>query len=803
MDGTRSDDRSQRPATGHGRAAAHGCWGRAFACACLAAVLSACSGAGEFTELSRAQFLQDDSPAPPAAGAPWSEQRLPDDWLETRPGKSGFAWYRFRLALPAPADHDYGFYLTASLSNAQLFVNGAFVGQSGDLRGEPPRRWEAEQLFTVPRAALREGDNVFDLRVYAPADSRGGLGKVLFGDREALYLRALRDEVGHAIGPAVASLTITVLGVFMLVLWMRVRDAPDYLLFAAACILWGLHTAASILPREPLPRPHFWVWWNAVYVIFVVLLCVFAVRFTGTRWQRYERIAFAYAAAAAPILYVAPAATFALWAAGVRLGAIVIALGALVAVVKATLVRRDATAWLLLAATAVASAFGVHDWLAVRDPDNLRPVYLVPYVALLFIAFVGWMMIDRFVRTLRQYETLTRELETRVAEKSRALEIEVERQAEARHEAELANQSKSRFLAAASHDLRQPLHALGLFASALDERLKQPGERELVGRMGQSIASLESLFDQVLDVSRLDAGAVTAEARAVPLQPLFDRVANDLFSAAHEKGLALRFVPTGRVVRSDPYLLERIVRNLVSNAIRYTDHGAILVGARPRGSRVALEVRDSGIGIPAGLQERVFEEFYQAGEGDRGRREGLGLGLSIVRRLCDLLGHGLELASAPGRGTRFRILVDRAEAPPGAAAEAPTAPEGSLAGTSVVVIDDARDVRDSMLALLGAWGCRAHAFASAREAREALPSGSPAPSLLVVDYRLGGGETGLEAAQALRAAWGASVPVVIISGESSAAEISRIRESGMPLLLKPVPPAKLRSLLLHLRADRT
>ncbi len=776
---------------------------RAFASIALAGAIAGCGGGagGDTAEFTRARFLKSDEATPPAEGAPWADQRLPDDWLNTRPGQTGFGWYRFTAEVPPGGGHDFGLYLTASLSNAQLFVNGVFVSQSGDLRGEPPKRWEAEQLFPVPRAALREGANVLDLRLYVPPDSRGGVGTVLFGPHEALYLRALRDQVGHSIGPAVASLTISVLGLFMIVLWFRARNEPDYLIFAAACILWGLHTGASLLPREPLPRPHFWVWWNAVYVLFVVLLCIFVVRFAKARWPRYERGSLLYAAAAVPILYAAPAPTFALWAAGVRLGAIAIALAALVAVVRSTLRTRDAVGWILLATTAVAAAFGIHDWLAVRDPDNLRPVYLVPYVALLFIAFVGWMMIDRFVTTLRQYEALTRELESRVAEKSRALEVEAARQAQLRREAESANLSKSRFLAAASHDLRQPLHALGLFASALDERVKEAGSRELVGRISQSIGSLETLFDQVLDVSRLDAGAVTAEVRAVPLQPLFDRIANDLSSDAEEKGLALRFVPTARVVRSDPHLLERILRNLVANAIRYTPRGGIVVGARRRGGQVALEVRDSGIGIAEEDRARVFEEFYQVGGGERDRRQGLGLGLAIVKRLCDLMGHDLALESAPGRGSVFRIGMAATAAPEERPPGATPAPAGALlAGTRVVVIDDERDVRDSMVALLRAWGCEAEAFASPREALAARPAGSPPPSLLVVDYRLDAGAVGLDAAADLRRAWGAAIPVVIISGESSGAELARIRESGLPLLHKPVPPAKLKSLLMHLRA---
>ncbi len=717
----------------------------------------------EVVELAQARFVASADMQPPPEDAPWKAQPLPDDWRASRPGASGSGWYRFTVVVPRPEGRDFGFYLTATLSNGQLFANGVLAGQSGELRGDPPERWEAVQLLAVPGSLLRAGENTLDLRIHVPPGSAGGIGPALFGPWSALYPRQLADQFGHTIGPTAASLTLLALGGFILILWIRIRDDVEYLVFAAATILWGLHTAVTLLPHAPLPAPHFAIWWNAVYVLWVVLLCIFCVRFTRMRWPRYERLALGYAAACVPALYAAAAAgVLGPAAAAARLGAIAAAAAALLAVIDNALRKRDTVSWMLLATAAVAAVVGARDWLAAQDPANLRPMYLVPYVALAFFAFVGWIMIDRFAGTLAEYAKLNVELERRVAEKSAALEVEARRQAEARREAESANLAKSRFLAAASHDLRQPLHALGLFASALNQRTQDAESRELTGRINDSIAALESLFSEVLDVSRLDAGAVKADPHAVALQPLFDRLANDLAPSAEEKNLALRFVPTSRAVRSDPVLLDRIVRNLVANAIRYTERGGILVGVRRRAGSLVLEVRDSGIGIPPEHQARVFEEFYQVGNAERDRRQGLGLGLSIVKRLCDLLGHGISLSSAPGRGTTFRIaLGEAAEAPAPATASVAAVADGSFAGQRIVVVDDDVDARDGMAAVLRAWGCDVIAVAAPDEARRKIGSGPP-PALLIVDYRLAADTTGLEAARSLRLAWGGEVPVVIV-----------------------------------------
>ncbi len=757
-------------------------------------------------QLDRAWFVLDDSALPPPDDAAWKAQALPDNWQLTRPGVSGYGWYRLNVELPAIARHDYGIYLKAALSNTQLFVNGKFAGQLGDMGGLSPEDWEAVHLFVIPRQLLHAGMNRFDLRIHVPVDEQGGIGALLLGLEENLRLRWLRGQFGHVTGPAVASLTILVLGCFILILWLRKAGDRTYFIFACATILWGLHTASDLLPRQPLPSPHFEIWWNALYVFWVVLLCIFSLRYAATRWPRYERVAMAYAGLAPLLLYAAanfgvhhPAARW------LRLGVIFLVLVALWAVFRHALRTRDLRSGMLLLAATVAAIAGMRDWLAAIDSSQPRPIYLVPYVGLFFLAFVGWVMIDRFVTTLRQYERLNIDLEKRVAEKSLALESELSRQAVARRDAEAANLAKSRFLAAASHDLRQPLHALGIFAAALEQKTGDAQSRTLVSQMNQSIASLESLFNEVLDISRLDAGVMKANIRPVSVQALFDRLAVEMMPEAERKQLALRFVPTPRWVQSDPVLLERVLRNLVNNAIRYTESGAILVGLRRCGEGLALDVRDSGIGIGAEHQARVFEEFYRvAGPGTAVAAphtgEGIGLGLSIVARLCELLGHRIELFSAPQRGSCFRLHLLNAQAPgePGQPELGVGAGVAAFAGRTVVLIDDDPNVRDSMKALLSEWNMAPVVAASAAEAlRQRAAMASP-PALLIVDYWLGSAGDGIDAALKLRAAWSATLPVLIISGESSPAELGRIRASGFTLLHKPVAPAKLRSMIAHL-----
>jgi signal transduction histidine kinase/CheY-like chemotaxis protein len=364
---------------------------------------------------------------------------------------------------------------------------------------------------------------------------------------------------------------------------------------------------------------------------------------------------------------------------------------------------------------------------------------------------------------------------------------------QARAEAEEANRSKTQFLAAASHDLRQPLHAMGLFAATLWEKVQDRDVRGLVASINTSVEALEQLFNSLLDISKLDSGAVVPNCSAFALAPLLCRVQQEFAPLASGKGLRLSILPTRVWIESDPVLLERIVANLVSNAIRYTTRGGVVVGVRRRGKRVALEVWDSGVGIAEAERERIFEEFYQVGNVERHSSKGNGLGLAITRRLARLLGHALQLASRPGQGSRFTVELPRARAATISRPPAPGAPQRTLAGARVAVIDDERAVVDGLRALYSAWGAEVIAAATGDDLFAALGSASGYPDLVVADYRLAGGELGTEVIARLRSEIGSPVPALLISGDSTAAGLSLAAESGCEVLIKPVLPGELKA----------
>ncbi|WP_395646416.1 hybrid sensor histidine kinase/response regulator [Terricaulis sp.] len=365
--------------------------------------------------------------------------------------------------------------------------------------------------------------------------------------------------------------------------------------------------------------------------------------------------------------------------------------------------------------------------------------------------------------------------------------------------ADQANAAKSSFLAAASHDLRQPVHALGLFVGALRaEKGLSPGATRVVEQIDHTVDSLDTLFTSLLDVSRLDAGVVSAEIGAVALQPLLTRIAAEATPEAQAKGLRMRLHAPALWVRSDPVLLERIVRNLVSNAVRHTRRGGVLIAARPVAGAVKIEVWDTGPGIAESERERVFEEFVQLDNQQRAREGGMGLGLSIVRRLCRLLEHPMELVSTPGRGSVFRITAPRTEAVTVvASAPAQLAPVGGE--LCIWVIDDDVAARNGMESLLASWGYSVVAAASSAELLS-MPA-PPRADVILSDYRLAG-EDGIDAIGRLRAALGASVPAALITGDTGPDRLREAAASGLPLVHKPTPKPRLRALISNLARAR-
>ena len=369
-------------------------------------------------------------------------------------------------------------------------------------------------------------------------------------------------------------------------------------------------------------------------------------------------------------------------------------------------------------------------------------------------------------------------------------------------EVEAASLAKSRFLASASHDLRQPVHALGLFVGALRRTQLPPEAVELLDHIEASARGLDHLFATLLDISQLDAGVVEAAPRAFAVGPLIARLCREFRAEADARGLRLRYHATTLWVYADPLLTERILRNFLSNALRHTLHGGAVVGVR-RGAGVAsgpirLVVSDTGPGIPAAMQEKIFEEFFQLGNPERDRRQGLGLGLAIARRLAALMNCPLTLTSVPGRGTSFSIALPAT--PPDKTVPVPVEVAAST-GRFIVVIDDEADILIAMHELLTRWGHRVLTADSGDALIALLVHEAAVPDLIFADYRLRDGENGLDLVERLREEYNADIPALILTGDTAPERLREASARGHRLLHKPVRPYALERALTEALAD--
>jgi signal transduction histidine kinase len=406
---------------------------------------------------------------------------------------------------------------------------------------------------------------------------------------------------------------------------------------------------------------------------------------------------------------------------------------------------------------------------------------------LVFVAVVGGLAVV-MNRSFRSNVSLRLETEALAADLARQKDI-----------AERANRAKSGFLAAASHDLRQPVHALGLFVGALRGVKRMPAEgARLIDQMEASTTALDSLFSALLDISRLDAGVVEVHQRPFTIGPLIERICRDYREEAKAKGIRLAAMPCGAVVRSDPLLVERILRNLVANAVRHTLAGRVLAGCRRRGAYLQVEVWDTGPGIPSDKRELVFQEYYQLGNPERDRARGLGLGLAIVQRLTALIGASLTLRSEVGRGSCFAIDLPLSTGAEPVGERELRVESGALARGLVLVIDDELAIREAMTGLLEAWGHTVVAAGSSGEAVERLAGVADRPDLIISDFRLREGEDGIAAIELLRSEYNEPIPAMLITGDTAPDRLRDAQTSGLLLLHKPVPNSRLRAAIVNL-----
>ncbi len=356
--------------------------------------------------------------------------------------------------------------------------------------------------------------------------------------------------------------------------------------------------------------------------------------------------------------------------------------------------------------------------------------------------------------------------------------------------AEAANLAKSRFLAAASHDLRQPIHALGLLVGALRGRPLDAEAHRLVDHIDGSVTAMDDLFVGLLDISRLDAAAVRPEFHPIEIGPLLARLCQDHSGELAKKAIELRYVPCTAIVHSDPVLLERALRNLISNAVRYTEAGRVLVGCRRQGDRLRVEVWDTGCGIEEGQHERIFEEFYQIGNLERDRTKGLGLGLAIVRRMTVLIEAGLTFSSQVGVGSVFRLDVPLASDQRPVPMVPPPTPSSETEGL-ILVIDDEAAIQDAMTIALGGWGYDVIAAGTGDEMRVKIADEPRRPDLIICDYRLRAGENGITVIDRLRSEYNHDIPALLITGDTAPERISEAMQSGLPVMHKPLAADRL------------
>jgi signal transduction histidine kinase/CheY-like chemotaxis protein len=377
-----------------------------------------------------------------------------------------------------------------------------------------------------------------------------------------------------------------------------------------------------------------------------------------------------------------------------------------------------------------------------------------------------------------------------------------------KEEAERANQAKSKFLAAASHDLRQPLYALGLFTSVLDETIKYPKVKKVVEQIHTAVNTLTSLFDKLLDISQLDAGGVVVEKSHFSLNTLFAKLISSYSTEAQSKNLTIHWPSNSLSVYSEPKLLEQILRNYLSNAIKYTPQGEINVACElvnnaasnaASNAMVRIEVSDTGLGIKEENISELYEEFYQIDNPERDREKGLGLGLAIVKRTAKLLGHEIDVSSEQGKGSRFSILVEASQENASVlnieADESNNEQIVSATSTLIVVIDDEETIRLGLKQILQLWGYRVIIAQDQDHALLQLKESQQIPDVIISDYRLREGKTGVDAIKAIQIACKKTIPALIITGDIETERLVDINSHHLPVLFKPVPPVKLRSFL--------
>lgn len=711
---------------------------------------------------------------------------LPDTWAARSQGTSGTGEYElvFRVQPHADLQADVPWAIRFDRLSFvhRLYLNGELIHtdfQSDRLTGRP-----MAYMAQIPAGMLKVGLN--RLRVEAQYSSLGGLSKPLIGrvtdvnpgHKAQVFLTETLPLGINVIGATFAS--------FLTLIWLKRRTEVAMGMLGMLCVVVCVRNCAYYVVHGPTFPPEFSAFlYFAAQTLATVLLGAFAMAIANKAWPWFKRVLWMVL-----LVYVGAGAIGASLGALAEVrsvlypGLLALMLPTLLLLLRVPAQYGGLSALGMVLGIAVSLVAGIHDYLRLQGLVSVMHTFWLPLASPITLASYGIVVMNRFVQVMEDVEQHNVQLEAKVADRTRDLAA--------------ANAAKGHFLSAASHDLRQPVAAIGLLSGLLNEQLKDSAQRSITTRLMDAVQSMENLLGGLLDLSRLEAGAIKPSPQPIDLNDMLRRIASHAQEAAAQKGLSLRMRPTNAACWSDPILLEQMVRNLIGNAIRYTAQGGVLVGVRHRGDQLSIEVWDTGPGIAAADRERIFDDFVQLGNVARNQSKGLGLGLSIVRRASQLLGHPVSLHSRPGHGSCFAILVPRhgpaGIAVPGAMRAITEAAMGDnwLEGLHVVVLEDDDAVRGALSMRLKAWGARVSAVSSLEDLDELLDRVMQV-NALITDHQLPDGD-GLQA-MAMARQKHPDVPVLLVTGNTNQQHLQALVDSGAPVVHKPFTAQDLASRL--------
>ena len=719
------------------------------------------------------------------AGTPWQDVVLPDTWAARQIPSKGIARYALHFNL-APLDHTarnqtWGIRIDRLSFQHRIWLNGHLI--HSDLPGEEPTGRPMTYMAQFSPDLLKDGANQFDIEVRY--GSLGGLTAPIIAPADDLAMGYTLQSLLSQQLPLMINIVAAAFATFLIVIWARRRTEVAMGALGLLCVVVSVRNCTYYIVHGPtLPATlSAWLYFTA-QTTATVLLGWFALAIAERRHALFSKLLWSIQLGY-PV--VAGLAANQGYLAEVRAvlypGLLLLMIPALALLLQ---LHKRFSRWSaigMVLGIAVSLVAGVHDYLRLVGSISVVHSYWLPLASPITLASYGIVLMHRFVEATNQADELNVQLEAKVEERTQALTA--------------ANAAKGHFLAAASHDLRQPVAAVGLLSGLLRDRLHTSPLQDMTLRLCDAVRSMEGLLNGLLDLSRLEAGAIKPHIQAVDLQAMLARIQSHENEAALQKGLTLRVHPTQAFAASDPVLLEQMVRNLVGNALRYTQTGGVLVGVRQRQDQLLIQVWDTGSGIAPQDQQRIFEDFVQLDNPGRNRAKGLGLGLAIVQRAAQLLGSDIGLRSRLGKGSCFSIVVPQST---------PTLPhlqnhpalhvgvaQRPLEDKHIVVVDDDDTLRLALRERLRDWGAFVSAVSSLDELDELLLR-VMSVDLLLTDHRLRDGD-GLQAIRMARSQH-PHLPAVVITGDTGAEPLRQLQDSGVPVLHKPFQSEELLATLL-------